>query len=106
MSTRARPPVAVIVAGTGSPGGTDTVIVCSTDRGSAARFSRTTSIQTIPMPEGGTHRGRLRGGASSDVAASSDAPVYVSIARCRAASRTVTAVTVTGIGKPLTSCNS
>ena len=91
----------MIVEGTGSPGGTATVRVCLSDRGSRRWSGMTMSNQTTPTPEPGTVVAGAVGLAISVIEAVSSGPPSVVIDRCRSTSRTPTDVTLTGTGKPL-----
>jgi hypothetical protein len=95
----AAPPVLVIVAGTGNPGGTVTVSVWVIDRGTSLGRERETSSQTTPTPEPGTVTVGVPGSAISVVDAASASPSRRAIER-RAWSLTVTDETVTGTLKP------
>jgi hypothetical protein len=97
----ARAPVNVL-RGTGSPGGTRTVSVCSSRAGIARRPASVMSIQTTPVAEPGTMVSGSAGEAMSVIAARSFAPPKAATRRPARASRTTTRVTVTGTLKPLT----
>ena len=99
------PPVLLITDGTGRPGGTETVRVCSMADGSCDPPAIVMSIQTARTADASTTVGLLDWPANGDMAPASTSPVKF----CRlppAASRTVTPVTVTGTGNPLVNSSS
>ena len=105
-STSIAPPVLVMDAGTGRPGGTETVNVWSMPAGSRAPAFRVTSIQTILLSEAASSVACFACPASGDMDAFSASPERACNASPPAVSRTPTVVTVTGTGNPLVSSSS
>lgn len=105
-STSIAPPVLVMDAGTGRPGGTETVNVWSMPAGGRAPAFRVTSIQTTLLSETASSVACFACPASGDMDAFSASPERACNASPPAVSRTPTVVTVTGTGNPLVSSSS